>query len=370
MMYFIKVKVNTMKRTGIVAAILLAAVIIFSACVRQQEYFRHSAVMTDYFDTVITLVAYTRTEDEFQKYAQLAEARFTQLHQFYDIYNSYEGINNIKTVNDMAGIEAVAVHRDILDLVKLAKEWTLSGQGKTNIALGPVLEVWHRCRTEGIADPENARLPSQEELTAAAAFTDSSKIIIDEQEGTIFLAERHMRLDVGAIAKGYATELVARELQAAGLESGAISAGGNVRTIGGPRDGNRDRWAIGISDPDAPIFSNDRSIDIVYINDAAVVTSGDYQRYYYVGGRRYHHLIDPDTLMPANYYRALTVVTPDSGLADLLSTELFLSPYEESRALAESLEDVEVLWIMPDGEIRVTEGLNRMLRSYGATGRD
>ena len=206
-------------------------------------------------------------------------------------------------------------------------------------------------------------------MTAAAAFTDSSKIIIDEQEGTIFLAERHMRLDVGAIAKGYATELVARELQAAGLESGQSAPGAMCAPSAdqGWKQRPLGHWHI---DPDAPIFSNDRSIDIVYINDAAVVTSGDYQRYYYVGGRRYHHLIDPDTLMPANYYRALTVVTPDSGLADLLSTELFLSPYEESRALAESLEDVEVLWIMPDGEIRVTEGLNRMLRSYGATGRD
>lgn len=357
-----------MKR--IIPIAILLVIIFLAACTRQPEYTRHSTVMTDYFNTVITVVAYTRSEDEFDKYARQAEARFAQLHQLYDIYNSYEGINNIKTVNDMAGIEAVAVPPDLLDMVKFAKELTLSGNFKTNIALGPVLEIWHRYRTDGIADPENARLPSQEELAAAAAFTDASKIIIDEQGGTIFLSDRHMSLDVGAIAKGYATELVARELQASGMESGAISAGGNVRTIGSPRDGKRDRWAIGITDPDAPIFADDRTIDIVYINDASVVTSGDYQRYYYVEGVRYHHLIDPDTLMPANYYRSLTVITPDSGRADLLSTELFLLPFEESRDLAESLEDVEVLWIMPGGEIRVTEGLTKILRSYGDTGRD
>ncbi len=357
-------------RTLTTVILLLATIISSSSCAKQSGYTRHSEVMTDYFNTLITLVAYTKTEDEFTSYARQAESRFAQLHQLFDIYNNYEGLNNIKTVNDMAGIEPVAVSQDLLDLVRFAKEWTLSGHFKTNIALGPVLEIWHQYRTDGIADPESARLPSQEELEAAAALTDASKIIIDEQRGTIFLPELHMSLDVGAVAKGYATELVARELETAGMESGAISAGGNVRTIGSPRDGNRDRWAIGILNPDSPFFADDRNLDIVYINDASIVTSGDYQRYYYVKGVRYHHLIDPDTLRPAKYYRALTVVTLDSGRADLLSTELFLLPYEESRALAESLQDVHVLWIMPDGEIKVTEGMTRLLRSEGASGQD
>lgn len=352
------------------AALLIIAAISACSCQRQPEYTRHSDVMTDYFNTLITFVAYTKTQAEYDAYFQLAQTRFAQLHKLYDIYSNYEGINNIMTVNDKAGIEPVAVHKDLLDLVKMAKEWTLSGHRKTNIALGPVLKIWHQYRTEGLYDPENAQLPPWGDLETAARYTDASKIIIDEPGGTIYLADRHMSLDVGAVAKGYATELVARELETAGLVSGAISAGGNVRTIGKPRDGMRDRWGIGIFNPDSPVFSDDRNLDTVYINDASVVSSGDYQRYYYVQGVRYHHLVDPATLMPAGYYRALTVVTADSGLADLLSTELFLLPYEESRQLAESLEDVEVLWIMPDGAIRVTEGMTKLLRSYGASGRD
>jgi len=326
--------------------------------------------MTDYFDTLITLIGYARTQEEFDAYFLQAEARFAQLHKLYDIYKNYDDINNIKTVNDKAGLEPIAVNKDLLDLVKLAKEWTLSGKGKTNIALGPVLKIWHEYRTEGLYYPEKAQLPTWQELEAAAKFTDANKIIIDELGGTIYLADRHMSLDVGAVAKGYATELVARELEAAGLVSGAISAGGNVRTIGKPLDGIRDRWGIGIFNPDSPVFSEDRNLDVVYINDASVVSSGDYQRYYYVQGVRYHHLIDPATLMPARYYRAVTVVTSGSGRADLLSTELFLLPYEKSRQLAESLEDVEALWIMPDSEIRVTEGMAKLLRSYGASGKD
>jgi len=352
------------------ALLIIVAIMPACSCRRQSGYTWHSDVMTDYFNTLITLVGYTKTQGEFDLYFQQAQARFAQLHKLYDIYSNYEGINNIKTVNDMAGLEPVAVEKDLLDLIKLAKEWTLSGHGKTNIALGPVLKIWHEYRTEGLYDPENAQLPPREVLEEAAKLSDAANIIIDEQGSTIYLADKGMSLDVGAVAKGYATELVARELETAGFVSGAISAGGNVRTIGKPLDGVRDRWGIGIFNPDSPVFSDDRNLDTVYINDASVVTSGDYQRYYYVQGVRYHHLVDPVTLMPAGYYRALTVVTVDSGRADLLSTELFLLPYEKSRQLAESLEDVEVLWIMPDGEIRVTQGMTKLLRSYGASGQD
>lgn len=361
-----------MKRFSVIFAawLIFAALTPSCSCRKQLGYTRRSEVMTDYFDTLITFVAYTKTQDEFDAYFQQVGERFAQLHKLYDIYQKYEGINNIKTINDKAGLEPVAVNKDLLDLIKLAKDWTLSGHGKTNIALGPVLKIWHEYRTEGLYYPEKAQLPPLQELETAAKFSDASKIIIDEQGGTIYLQEKGMSLDVGAVAKGYATELVARELEAAGLVSGAISAGGNVRTIGKPLDGIRDRWGIGVFNPDSPVFSEDRNLDVVYINDASVVTSGDYQRYYYVQGVRYHHLVDPANLMPARYYRAVTVVTSDSGRADLLSTELFLLPYEESRQLAESLDDVEALWIMPDGEIKVTEGMAKLLRSYGASGKD
>lgn len=328
----------------------------------------HSEVFVGYFDTIITLVGYTKSDAEFDEFLRQAEAEFARLHKLYDIYSNYDGINNIKTVNDQAGIGPVRVETDLLDLVRFAKEWAVAGAHKTNIALGPVLQVWHRYRQEGLADPESAQLPPRAELEAAAKYADAAKILIDEQAKTIYLAESGMSLDLGAVAKGYATELVAQKLEQAGLISGIINAGGNVRTIGKPLDGVRDYWGVGILNPDRPLFADDRNLDVVYINDAAVVASGDYQRYYYVEDVRYHHLIDPATLLPADYYRALTVVHADSGWADLLSTELYLLPYPESRLLAESLDGVEVLWIMPDGEVRVTLGMKKLLQSFGASG--
>lgn len=359
-----------MRKIGAISAVILLIISLTACSLERQpkpEYTLYSDTMLDSFNTLITVVGYTKTEAEFDEYFQLAQARFKELHRLYDIYNSYDGINNVKTINDMAGIEPVQVDQDLLALIILGKKWALTSSGKTNIALGPVLKIWHDYRTEGNDDPLNAMEPPRELLEQAAQYTDIEKVIIDEENSTIFLSDSKMSLDLGAIAKGYATELIAQELEAAGLSSGAINSGGNVRTIGQPLDGKREKWSVGIFDPDSTLFSENRDLDTVFVKNASVVSSGDYQRYYYVGGVRYHHLIDPATLWPGNYYRAVTVVTEDSGLADLYSTELFLLPYEESLALADSLDGVEAVWVMPDGEVRVTEGMKEMLRSHGAT---
>ena len=204
------------------------------------EYNRYSDSFFGTFDTVVQVVAYARDRQEFEGYYNQIQARFQRLHQLYDTYNDYEGINNLKTVNDRAGKEPVKVDREIIDLLLFAREWHQKTPGQTNIALGPVLKIWHDYRAEGLSNPEKARLPSREELARAAGHTDLDRVIIDEAAGTVYLPDSNMRLDVGAVAKGFATELVAREMMAAGMKSGLISAGGNVRAIGKPLDGKRD----------------------------------------------------------------------------------------------------------------------------------
>lgn len=360
---------SKLKLTAILLTVLLGvagAFAIYQGTAHRYE--KHTESFLDTFDTVTIVVAYTRTQEEFDTYFEKTHQRFRELHRLYDIYQEYPGINNIKTINDNAGIKPVKVDEDIIDLILFAKKWYKQAHGKTNIAMGAVTGIWHEYRETGRNDPEAAQLPPMNKLKAAAQHTDIDKVIVDTANGTVFLEDSNMRLDVGAIAKGYATEVVMREMAAQGLKSAMISAGGNIRAMGKPLDGIRERWGVGIQDPRASIFSDDGLLDVVFINDGSVVSSGDYQRYYIVDGKPFHHLIDPATLMPAAHYRAVSIVAEDSGVADFLSTELFLLPFTESKELAESIDGVEALWVMPDGTVEATQGMLRIMSSQGASG--
>ncbi len=353
---------------AVVAVILLASALV--GCQGMSgKYSKHSDSLFDVFNTLITVVAYTRSEQEFDSCFATMRGRFRELHQLYDIYNDYQGINNVKTINDNAGVQPVKVDSEIIDLLLFAKDWYRRTGGKTNVAMGAVLKIWHDYREQGQSDPENAKLPPLEDLREAEKHTDIDKVIVDTENSTVYLADPEMSLDVGAVAKGYATEIVAREMAEAGLKSALISSGGNIRAIGKPLDGVRERWGVGIQNPDESIVPDEQNIlDVIFINDSSVASSGDYMRYYVVNGRVLHHIIDPATLMPADYYRAVTVMTAHAGVADFLSTTLFLLPFEQSRALAESLDGVEAVWVMPDGEVKATDGMKAIMRSQGASG--
>ncbi|MGM0652095.1 MAG: FAD:protein FMN transferase [Bacillota bacterium] len=352
--------------------LLIAVLLMFAAgCYdnNNEQFNRYSDSMFDTFDTLIQFVAYAESEEEFREYFEHAHERLRELHRLFDVYHDYDGVNNIKTINDQAGIAPVEVEQEVIDLIFFAREWSEKTGGKVNIALGPVLEIWHYYREEALFDPSSAELPPMDRLQQAAEYTDIEKVIVDDDQNTVFLPVPEMSLDVGAVAKGYAMKLVARELIDIGLESAIISAGGNIKTIGQPKEADRDRWGVGIQDPDETVVSSGRDnlLDVIYIAEGSVDTSGDYQRYYRVNGEMYHHLIDPDTLMPANHYRAVTVVATESAPADFMSSALFLLPFDESLALAESLDQFEALWVMPDSEIKMTDGMPDLLQSYGAT---
>lgn len=359
-----------MKRKVAILTVMILLISFFTGCKKEPkiEYTKYSESFFDTFDTLTMFVAYTETEEEFKSYFETMHERFQKLHKLYDIYNDYEGISNVKTINDNAGIKPVKVDKEIIDLISFAIEWDKRTGGMTNIAMGPVLKIWHDYREEGKSDPEKAKLPPMDELEEASKYTDINKVIIDKGNSTVYLTDKRMRLDVGAVAKGYATELVAKELIDAGLKSGAINAGGNIRVIGKPLDGIRERWGIGLQDPHKSLVSDDSLLDTVFVKNASVVSSGNYERYYIVNDKIIHHLISPKTLMPADYYSAITIVTEDSGLADFLSTTVFLLPFEQSLALVKSLKGVEALWVMPDGKVEATDGMKKIMKSNGATG--
>lgn len=342
-----------------ICALLFAMLFAVTAagCKKEPELERFDAQFLDLFDTVTSIVGYAENKEQFTKYAQEFYDELLVYHQLYDIYHDYDGVNNIKTINDNAGIQPVKVDKKIIDMLEEAVEMNEKTKGRMNVAMGSVLSIWHDYRTEGIDSPETAELPPADALKAAAEHMDISQVEIDKGASTVYLPDSEMSLDVGSIAKGYATEMVCRSMEEKGLKNALVSVGGNVRAIGAKADGSM--WKVGIQNPD--LNSDTKYLHTVGLKDMSLVTSGTYQRYYTVDGVQYHHIINPDTLMPWNKYASVSILCPDSGLADCLSTALFNMEMEEGAALIESMEGVEAMWIYPDGTKTYTTGFEEMI---------
>ncbi len=360
-----------MKRKMIVFLIITMLLVNMTACRKEPELTRYQAQFLELFDTVTTIVGYAENKEAFSEFAQSVYDDLKVYHELYDKYHDYEGVNNIKTINDNAGIAPVTVDRKIIEMLLFSKEAYQLSEGTVNVAFGAVLEVWHDYREAGTDDPESAQVPPMELLMEKAKHTDINKLIIDETASTVYLEDPDMSLDVGAIAKGYATEQVIVQAKEKGYTNGLLSVGGNVRALGGKGynildDKNVEGteletyWNVGIQNPEKE--DPEEYLYILNLINKSLVSSGDYERYYTVDGVEYHHIIDPSTLMPAEKFTAVSIVTENSGLADALSTAIFNLPYEEGLQLIEELEGTEALWVMSDKTMRFSSGFEALIK--------
>lgn len=320
---------------------------------------RYQAEFLQLFDTVTQIVGYGQTEEQFKGQVSMIHDKLQEYDRLYDIYNDYEGVNNIKTINDQAGIAPVKVDQRIIDLLTLSKEVYNKTDGRMNVALGSVLSIWHDYRTRGIDDPDHAALPPMELLKAASLHTDINKVIIDKSASTVYLEDPKMSLDVGAIAKGYAVERAARYAMDQGVANMLISVGGNVRAIG--KKTPKEPWKVAVENPDQE--ASNQYLFNMLLSDMSLVSSGDYQRYYTVDGKRYNHIINPDTLMPADYFADVTILCQDSGLADGYSTALYTMPLEQGQELIKNTPGMEALWVFHDGRQVFSSGFKKMMET-------
>ena len=338
------------KRGVLLAA---AAAVWLTGCAGKQEKLTaYDAQYLDYFDTITSITIFAKNDAEFESYKTLAEETMEKYHELFDIYDTYDGVNNIKTINDNAGIAPVTVDPELIDLLEFSRKEYEETNGKVNVAMGSVLSIWHDYREAGLENPDEAEIPDMDLLLQAAEHTDFEQIEIDEQASTVYIPDEEMSLDVGAIAKGYATKRLAETLKDAGVTSALLSLGGNVETIGTKADGKP--WRVGVQNPDTSAAQS--YLHVVNLNDSCLVTSGTYQRYYEVDGVRYHHIINPDILMPWNTYDSVSILCDDSGRADALSTAVFNMEPEEGMAFVEAQDGVEALWVFPDGSERMSSG--------------
>lgn len=326
---------------------ILTACLLYG-CQSEKALTKHNEQILDAgFDTFIQLLAYTEDDDTYEAYLKQVNETYLYYNKLFDRYHTYDGINNVKTINDQAGKAPVKVDRELIDLLLETKKYSEISNQQYNVTFGAVLELWHHYR-EQATEQGIAEIPSEAELTQAKEHTGWEKIEIDTKAQTVYINDPKASIDLGSAAKGYATEMCAKLLEQKGLKHAIINAGGNVRIIGNKPDENS--WSVGIQLP-----SNEMSASLATVRideNQSFVTSGDYQRAYEFEGKMYHHIIDPHTLMPANHMRSLTIVTKDSGIADILSTTLFTLSYQDGTKLLQQLKkdgiEAEAVWVFDD----------------------
>lgn len=361
-----------MKLKKLVLSLLsLSMMMIMTGCSKKYELMNH--YITGPFDTITTYMSYVSSEDEFNEQCDYIEEQLNYYDQLFDKYNTYNGMNNLKTINDNAGKKAIEVDQPLIDLLNLSIERNRKISSKVNIAFGSVINIWHDYREEAESHDGVGTVPSDEELEKANQHTSIDSIEIDEKKKTVYINDALVSIDVGATAKGYAIELIKDGLIEMGVDNFLLSGGGNVASHGQRKiqkegefylDDCADKFCVGIESPqdgnyaasaDDPDSENEA---VLVVQGESIVTSGDYQRFYQdVNGVRYHHLIDPETLYPAVHFRSVSIITEDSGLADFLSSAVFLMEYEEGLKLVNSLDGVEAIWLLEDGKIKMSDGL-------------
>lgn len=336
--------------------LILFIAIIFVACTSESPYIetsqnqnlqRFSQIQLGIMDTLVQFIGYSYSQEEFLNLLSPVQQELIRLNQLFTSFEEVPGVNNIYTINEMAGIAPVEVDPLIIELIKIGIDAYHNTGGVINIALGSVLEIWHDARISN-----NPQVPYLGDLIAASIHTDINNIIIDEENSTVFLADENMSLDVGTVGKGFAIHLATEKAINLGLYSFLIDVGGDIITLNPPPGAQS--WSSGIQDPSTP-YDPTSYVDIIRLSNMSIFTSGNYQRYFIVDGIRYHHIIDPITLMPSNYYNSVTVIHENAILAEILSTALFIVGLEEGLEMLETLGG-HALWVLTNGSIFTSPG--------------
>lgn len=312
-----------------------------------QRYEQH---FFDLFNTASHVQGFAHSEEEFAEAVSAIHEDLIFTHKLFNRHELYDGFTNVASINQHAADAPVAVDPLLFDLIQFALEAYEFTDGAFHPGLGKATTLWEN-------DRDIKKPPASSDLSPLLDHIDPSVVELDETAKTVFFHDAEFELDLGAIAKGYAAEYVAVRAEERGATNILLNLGGNIRTIG-HRDskgsGEEEPWRIGIRDPRA-----EGSKLALKLFEGSLVTSGDYERVFIYEGKRYHHILDPSTLMPAEGYQGVTIYHPDSGVADVLSTAFFNLSVEEGAALVESMGG-EAFWILSDGTEGETSGLGAM----------
>ncbi len=265
-------------------------------------------------------------------------------HTFRDVdarMSEWKPSSPLAAINHAAGIKPIPIPKDLFQLIQKSITIAQLSNGAFDPSWAALWGVWNF---------KKHRKPSLQEIRSKLPLINYKLIQLDPKKNTVFLPKKGMKLGLGAIAKGYALKLSAEQLHKKGLHNFLLSSGGQI-LASGLRNGRK--WRIGIRDPRGKIRDY---FAVLKVTNTSISTSGDYERFFFLNGKRYHHIIDPKTGFPARGIRSVTTICPDATLADALSTAIMVLGPKKGLALASQLKNVEAVIVDQHGHILRTKG--------------
>lgn len=282
----------------------------------------------------------------------LCQEAEVMLHRYHQRFSANSPFSELAAVNHAAGEVPVTVHEDLFELLTWGKLYSDADLGFLNIAMGSVTALWRI----GFND---ARLPEQDEIVQALRLTDRRDIVLDHGEKTVYLKKKGMRLDLGALAKGFIADKVMAYWKSYPIRAAMINLGGNVLVHGKPASFSDEFWRVGIQHPEQ---SRGQHVAVLKLQDASVVTSGSYERHLFRDGQSYHHIFDPNTGYPiVSDIRSISLISKQSLLAETWTSILFGYSPKTAIEIVDTLPELEGLVIAKDGAIWQSKGLKPYL---------
>ncbi|MEY4705893.1 MAG: hypothetical protein RL042_2098 [Nitrospirota bacterium] len=295
-----------------------------------------------------TLVSITAVASAHEDANKAINAGFMEIKRLEQLLSTWIPESELSHVNVSAGVMPVHVSIETLTIVQRAIQAAEMTGGGFNIAIGPAVDAWRV--TEG------QRIPTESELDALRPLVDLLAVHVDAREQTIYLDKPGMRIDVGGIGKGYAADQAVMVMKKAGAVAGVVALSGDIKTFGRLPGGKM--FPVGIQHPrqDGAVLA------WIDLQDEAISTAGDYERFFERDGVRYHHVLDPRTLQPARACQSVTVIAKEGVWADGLDTGIFVMGPERGMELVKKLQDVEAIIVGHDGRVFVSSGLKARVR--------
>jgi len=323
--------------------ILTYSLLVFCLISFSQKQFSKEVLLMG-CDFKITVVAANITESETHIDIAIAEIK-----RIEDLISSWNKNSQTTLINNNAGIQPVKVDSELIELIERSIAISISTDGAFDISFASMNKIWR-------FDGSVTKMPSKEKINSSVEKVGYENIIIDKQNSTVFLKKKGMKIGFGGIGKGYAADKAKELLIASGVSAGIINASGDLTTWG--KQSNGKPWLVGVKNP----LNKNKMFSWFPIENRAVVTSGNYEKYIMINDKRYSHIINPKTGIPSQGIMSVSVFAPKGELADALATSIFVMGVNEGIYFVNQIATVDCIIVTDNGKIHYSNNIENEVK--------